>query len=121
MQILQKALKAIGSTLKRELGWIKDKFFGGPGGEASILPPYLTDQQIINEIRFLREDISTLSPHWNIFFGDKQIARLTERQKALPTYRLERCPKEDWAIFMAEEQEDLLPKLIEWSRGIENQ
>jgi hypothetical protein len=116
MQLLNKALKAIGSTIKQEFGWITDKFFGGPGGEVSILSPHLTDQQIIDEIRFLREDIGTLSPHWNILFRDRQIARLTERQTALPVYRLERCPKEDWTIFLAEQQEDLLPKLIEWSR-----
>jgi hypothetical protein len=117
MQLLNKALKAIGKTIKQELGQITSKFFGGLGGEASILPPYLTDRQIIDDIRFLREDIANLSPHWNIFFHDRQIARLTERQTALPTYRLERCPKEDWAIFVAEQQEDLLPKLIEWSRA----
>jgi hypothetical protein len=104
MSFFQKAFNAIGDL-------IKDKVFG------KITT--LSDQQIIEEIHFIKEDIKTLSPHWTIFFGDKQIARLTQRYKALPTYRLERYPIQDWAIFMAEEQEDLLPKLIEWSRAIE--
>lgn len=117
MSFVKKILGGIGKVLKTQATKAAKELVSA--AVETILEEVMSptpDESWRDDLFVISEPIEGLSPRWSLFYQDKHIAWLTERQHCKPTWRMERCPKEKWEVFCSEDKEQLYAKVKEWVR-----